>query len=93
MSEMLYGRDIKHIMLLHIGGFETIMLPKLLDLLKEKNFKLITLQEAESDPAYATDAPLGANWGGTFLQQMMRVKHLEFPPTEDRLSKLDAICR
>jgi len=93
MSEMLYGRDIKHIMLLHIGGFETIMLPKLLDLLKEKNFKLITLQEAESDPAYATDAPLDANWGGTFLQQMMRVKHLEFPPTEDRLSKLDAICR
>jgi peptidoglycan/xylan/chitin deacetylase (PgdA/CDA1 family) len=92
MSEMVYGRDIKHIMLLHIGGFETVMLPKLLDLLKEKNFKLITLQEAESDPAYATDADLPSNWGGTFLQQMMRVKHLEFPPSEDRLSKLDAIC-
>ena len=92
MSQMVYGRDIKHIMLLHIGGFETIMLPKLLELLKDKNFKLITLQEAESDPAYATDAPLDGNWGGTFLQQMMRVKHLEFPPVEDRLSKLDAVC-
>ena len=93
MSEMVYGRDIKHIMLLHIGGFETVMLPKLLDLLKQKNFKLITLQEAESDPAYAKDADLDSNWGGTFLRQMMRVKHLEFPPSEDRLSKLDAVCR
>jgi len=69
-------------MLLHIGGFETVMLPKLLDLLKEKNFKLITLQEAESDPAYATDADLPSNWGGTFLQQMMRAKHLELPPSK-----------
>jgi hypothetical protein len=69
------------------------MLPKLLELLREKNFKLITLQEAASDPAYATDAPLDGNWGGTFLQQMMRVKHLESPPSEDRLSKLDAVCR
>jgi hypothetical protein len=93
MSQMVYGRDIKHIMLLHIGGFETVMLPKLLDLLKQKNFKLITLQEAESDPAYATSANLDGNWGGTFLQQMMRVKHLEMPPSEDRLSKLDAVCR
>jgi len=93
MSEMVYGHDIKHVMLLHIGGFETVMLPKLLDLLKEKNFKLITLQEAESDPAYATDADLPGNWGGAFLQQMMRVKHLEFPPSEDRLAKLDAVCR
>jgi peptidoglycan/xylan/chitin deacetylase (PgdA/CDA1 family) len=93
MSQMVYGRDIKHVMLLHIGGFETVMLPKLLELLKDKNFKLITLQEAESDPAYAADAPLDGNWGGTFLQQMMRVKHLELPPVEDRLSKLDAICR
>jgi peptidoglycan/xylan/chitin deacetylase (PgdA/CDA1 family) len=93
MAQMVYGHDIKHVMLLHIGGFETVMLPKLLDLLEEKNFKLITLQEAESDPAYATDAPLDGNWGGTFLQQMMRVKHLEMPPVEDRLSKLDAVCR
>ena len=93
LSEMVYGRDIKHIMLLHIGGFETVMLPKLLDLLKEKNFKLITLQEAEGDPAYAKDADLDANWGGTFLDQMMRVKHLEFPRPEDRLLKLEAVCR
>jgi len=93
MAELVYGRDIKHVMLLHIGGFETVMLPKLLDLLKQKGFQLITLQEAERDPAYATDADLPSNWGGTFLQQMMRVKHLELPPSENRLAKLDSACR
>jgi peptidoglycan/xylan/chitin deacetylase (PgdA/CDA1 family) len=93
LAKMVYGRDIKHVMLLHIGGFETVMLPKLLELLKQKRFRLVTLQEAESDPAYATDAPPDGNWGGTFLQQMMRAKHLQLPPSRNRLSELDSICR
>jgi len=93
MAEQVYGHDIKQVMLLHIGAFETVMFPRLLDLLKERGFQLIPLQEAESDPAYATDADLPGNWGGTFLQQMMRAKHLQLAPSEDRLARLDAVCR
>jgi len=93
LSKLIYGRDIKHVMLLHIGGFETVMLPQLLDLLKQRGFKLITLQEAESDPAYSSDADLPGDWGGTFLDQMLRAKHLTNPTqSENRLAKLDAIC-
>ena len=69
------------------------MLPQLLDLLKQRGFKLITLQEAESDPAYSSDADLPGDWGGTFLDQMLRAKHLTNPTqSENRLAKLDAIC-
>ena len=94
MSNLVYGRDIKHVMLLHIGAFETVMLPHLLDLLKQRGFKLITLQEAESDPAYASDPDLPSNWGGTFLQQMMLAKHIPLPvDSENRLAKIDALCR
>jgi hypothetical protein len=94
LSKLVYGRDIKHVMLLHIGGFETVMLPQLLDLLKQRGFKLITLQEAENDPAYATDADLPGDWGGTFLDQMLRAKHLTNPKQlENHLAKLDALCR
>jgi len=93
MARLIYGRDIKHVMLLHIGGFETVMLPQLLDLLKQRGFKLITLPEAESDPAYAVDPDLPSNWGGTFLQQMMRAKHLEATTGPNRLAELDAVCR
>jgi len=94
LSRLIYGRDIKHVMLLHIGGFETVMLRQLLDLLKQRGVMLITLHEAESDPAYAVNADLPADWGGTFLDQMLRARHIPDPRhSEDRLSKLDAICR
>ncbi|HEV7219846.1 MAG: polysaccharide deacetylase family protein [Terriglobales bacterium] len=94
MAKLVYGRDIKHVMLLHIGGFETVMLPRLLDLLKHRGFKLISLPDAESDPAYAIDPDLPSNWGGTFLQQMMRAKHIPpVPNAEDRLAEVDKFCR
>ena len=32
----IYGRDIAHVMLLHVGAFQMVMLPRLMDLLKEK---------------------------------------------------------
>jgi peptidoglycan/xylan/chitin deacetylase (PgdA/CDA1 family) len=93
LANTLYGRDVKHVMLLHIGVFETVMLPRLLELLKEKGFKLIPLQEAESDPAYATDAELASAWGGTFLEQMMRARKLPLPESGDRRSEADSVCR
>jgi peptidoglycan/xylan/chitin deacetylase (PgdA/CDA1 family) len=94
MSMMLYGREIKHVMLLHLGGFETVMLPQLLDLLKQKGFKLVTLEEAESDPAYENNPDLPLKHGGSSLEQMMEAKHLKVPPvTLKPMKELAAICR
>ena len=47
------GRDIAHVMLLHVGGFTSNMLPRLLDLVERRGFRLVTLDEAEADPVYA----------------------------------------
>jgi peptidoglycan/xylan/chitin deacetylase (PgdA/CDA1 family) len=94
LSNAVFERDIKHVMLLHIGSFETVMLPHLLDLLKKLDFQLITLSDAESDPAYAMHPDLPANWDGTFLEQSMRARHLPLPQdSSGRLAKLDAMCR
>jgi len=95
MAKLIYGHDIKHIMLLHIGAFETVMLPKLLELLKQRAFRLITLLEAASDPAYAVDPDLPGNWGGTFLQQTMAARHITPPqrPADDTFAKLNVLCR
>jgi peptidoglycan/xylan/chitin deacetylase (PgdA/CDA1 family) len=91
----LFGHDIPHVMLLHIGGFETVMLPQLLDLLQQRGFTLITLPEASQDPAYATDPALQGNWNGTFFGQLQRAKQM--PPTPsafpDTFEKLGALCR
>jgi len=90
----VFGHDIKHVMLLHIGAFETVMLPHLIELLKQQHFTFITLPEAESDPAYKSDPDIPIKWGGTFLEQMRESKHLEYPPHNDKpLKELEAICR
>jgi len=93
-AKLLYGRDIKHVLLLHIGGFETIMLPQLLNSLKRQGFTFITLPEAEKDPAYKVDPNLAMKNGGTLLDQMLEAKHLDLPPhAEKPYDQLNAVCR
>jgi peptidoglycan-N-acetylglucosamine deacetylase len=79
-------------MLLHIGAFQTVMLPKLLEIIEGHGLDLVTLGEAESDPAYAVDP--GQASGGTFLDQMRAAKHVErSSPVGDALKRLGALCR
>jgi peptidoglycan/xylan/chitin deacetylase (PgdA/CDA1 family) len=93
-ANLIFGRDIKHVMLLHIGSFETVMLPHLLELLKQRGFVLVTLPEAESDPAYSLHPDLPSNWGGTFLDQLIAARHIQAPKNAgDGLAKLDELCR
>lgn len=94
MARSIYGRDIKHVMLLHIGAFQTVMLPRLMELLKGKGFTLISLEDAESDLAYQTEPPLSSRWDGTLLEQMIRAKGLQRPvQAEPPFAKLDTLCR
>jgi peptidoglycan/xylan/chitin deacetylase (PgdA/CDA1 family) len=92
-ARQLFGRDIKHVMLLHIGGFQTVMLSPLLDLLAQRGFALTTLEDAQSDSAYVTPPDLAANWHGTLLQQLVTARHLSLPPGDDVFEKLAALCR
>jgi peptidoglycan/xylan/chitin deacetylase (PgdA/CDA1 family) len=94
MANLIYGRDIKHVMLLHLGGFETVMLQQLIELLKQRGFMLVTLDQAESDPAYMSDPDLPLKYGGTLLEQMMVAKQLHTPPhSEKPFKELESICR
>jgi peptidoglycan/xylan/chitin deacetylase (PgdA/CDA1 family) len=94
-ARRLFGRDVGHIMLLHIGAYETVMLPKLLDLLAERGFALTTLEEAEADSAYAASAEALSRWDGTWLQQLLRARQDPLPPlpADDTFANLAALCR
>jgi peptidoglycan/xylan/chitin deacetylase (PgdA/CDA1 family) len=97
-SRTLFQRDIPHVMLLHIGGFETVMLAQLLHLLQARGFVLTTLPAAARDPAYAEDPKLPANWNGTFLQQLLRARQpppaAPAPPAGSGIfEKLATLCR
>ena len=93
MAKLAYGRDIRHVLLLHIGAFETVMLPHLLDFMKTQGFKFVTLGEAEKDPAYKIDPDVALTDGGTLLDQMMEAKHIKFPQNEKPYEQLNAVCR
>lgn len=94
MAVMLFGRDIRHVLLLHIGAFDSIMLPQLLEALQKQGFEFISLQEAEQDPALQTDPDAALSTGGTLLEQMVESRHLDYPPHADEpLDRIDSLCR
>ncbi len=73
VARALFGRDIDHVLLLHLGAFSPVILPELLVLLKDKGFTLVPLEQAARDPAYAAE-PTTERRTGTLLDQWMRAR-------------------
>ena len=93
MSRQIFGRNVKHVLLMHIGAFDAVMLPDLLAQMKKDGFKFISLEEAESDPAYLSDPDAALVDGGTLLDQFYDSKKLKYPPHADKPRKeLAALC-
>lgn len=84
MAKLVYGHEINHVLLLHLGAFTSTILPDALDLLEKKGFKVVTLEEAESDPAYATDPDAGSMYGGTLLEQWMDARKIKYPAAAEK---------
>jgi peptidoglycan-N-acetylglucosamine deacetylase len=94
LAKLVFGQDIKHVLLLHVGAFETVMLPRLMELLKQRGYKLITLPEAQSDEAYKSDPDVVLTEGGTLLEQMIVAKHLHMPQHAPvPITELEAMCQ
>jgi peptidoglycan/xylan/chitin deacetylase (PgdA/CDA1 family) len=94
MAKLVYGHDINHVLLLHLGAFSSAILPDALDLLQKKGFTLVTLEEAESDPAYEGDPDAGSKYGGTLLEEWMDVRKITYPPVAKKPYKeLAEICK
>jgi peptidoglycan/xylan/chitin deacetylase (PgdA/CDA1 family) len=92
-AQQIYGRDIRHVMLLHVGAFQAATLPALLNLFAERHVKLVTLEQAELDAAYTLD-PAVVEPVGTFLNQMLVAKKLPFPVRDDAaLHRIGTMCR
>ena len=92
-TTLTFGRDINHVMLLHVGALSAVMLPRLLTLLEERGFRFVTLQEAQADRAYAVDVRQPLPSGGTWLDHVMAAKGIKAPPAaDDMLARLEALC-
>jgi peptidoglycan/xylan/chitin deacetylase (PgdA/CDA1 family) len=93
-SQKLWNRNVRQVMLMHVGAFQAATLPSLLDQLRQDRIKLITLEQAQIDPAYANDPGAQGHSRGTFLDQMLLAKQLPLPTrNDDDLQQLGTICR
>ena len=93
-SRAVFGRDIHHVMLLHLGSFSSHILPDLFEILDEEGFEIVTLEEAQKDPAYEYDPDFADARGGTLVELGMLAKGIAWPanaPKKPR-DRLRSIC-
>ena len=79
MAKALFGHDIPYVLLMHIGAFDARMLPRLLKLYREKGFTFVTLEEAESDPFYASSVDPSLPDEPDSLEGAMTARHIPLP--------------
>jgi peptidoglycan/xylan/chitin deacetylase (PgdA/CDA1 family) len=94
MAKLVFGREINHVILLHLGAYSSTILPDLFALLKQKGFKVVTLEEAQKDAAYDTDPDFASKNGGTLLEQWMDARKIKYPDVQPKPRKeLEALCQ
>lgn len=93
-AKLIYGHEINYVLLMHLGAYSSTIMPDALDLLKKKGFKLVTLEEAQSDPVYQGDPDIGLHDAGTMLDQMMQLKQIKYPEhVEKPYKELQSVCQ
>jgi peptidoglycan/xylan/chitin deacetylase (PgdA/CDA1 family) len=95
LSRQVFGRDIHHVMLLHLGAFSSHILPDLFDVLKKQNFEIVTLEAAQADPVYQMDPDVAHPRGGTHTELFMQAKNIAWPANSPTLpeDRLTTICK
>jgi peptidoglycan/xylan/chitin deacetylase (PgdA/CDA1 family) len=93
VSHATFGRQIRHVLLLHVGGFVAEMLDGLLGAYRKVGVKIITLDEAMADPVYQLKADTPWHGESTFLFKVALAGGVSIPTVpEIPLEKLDALC-
>lgn len=93
LSQRVVGRDIPYVLLMHIGAFDARMLPRLLDLYRQRGVRLVTLEAAMADPFYKADLASAATPAPTTLEDAARAKRLPLPAKGWDPGALAAVCR
>lgn len=93
MSKALYGHDIPYVLLMHVGAFDARLLPRLLQLYRDKGFTFVTLEEAEKNPFYHSDLDLSLPQQTDSLEVAMQAQGLLLPPRPKMALDLNSLCR
>ena len=85
-SEKVFGRQIKHILRLHVGIATGSFIDSIIALLKDRGYEFVPLLDALSDPAYETEEEYVTPLGLSFIDRIAATRGLPFDPDHARLS-------
>jgi peptidoglycan/xylan/chitin deacetylase (PgdA/CDA1 family) len=54
LHRQIFGRETPHVMLLHVNRLNADVLDAVLELFEQRQFRFVTLREAQADPAFKT---------------------------------------
>jgi peptidoglycan-N-acetylglucosamine deacetylase len=67
LNEQIFGYEPPEVMVLHVNRLNAEMIEEILRLFEQKHYVFVTLEKAQSDPAFATPdtfvSPYGPMWG------------------------------
>lgn len=93
MAKALFGHDIPYVLLMHVGALDAKLLPRLLQMYREKGVTFISLEEAEKDPFYRADVDMSLPASSDALEQAMQARGLALPARPHGDLNVNAVCR
>jgi peptidoglycan-N-acetylglucosamine deacetylase len=93
MSKALYGRDIPYVLLMHVGALDARLLPRLLQLYRQRGVTFVSLEDAEKDSFYANDLNLSLPAMPDSLEQAMQARGLPLPARPHSDLDVNTVCR
>lgn len=92
-----FGHEIPNVLLLHATAFTTLMVPDLIQMLKQEGFRFASLEKVERNRAYSIDPKVGMVNGGPFAYEVLVMKHIQDPlppPTvPEPTARLESVCK
>jgi peptidoglycan/xylan/chitin deacetylase (PgdA/CDA1 family) len=74
LHKQLFGREIPQVMLLHVNWLNGDVIDKILAIFEEKRYRFVSLEAAQSDPAYRVPdtfaAKFGPMWGYRWAKEL-----------------------
>jgi peptidoglycan/xylan/chitin deacetylase (PgdA/CDA1 family) len=95
VTRLLAGREVKHVLLLHVGAADAEAMDALLTAYEAEGVRWIDLPTALRDPFYAQNRSLPYRAGAAFPYPVARARGLPLPkaPARPEEEKLKTTCR
>jgi peptidoglycan/xylan/chitin deacetylase (PgdA/CDA1 family) len=78
LHKQLFGREISHVMLLHANRLNADTIKEVLELFASRNYRFVSLAQAQSDAAYATPDTFATKSGMMWAYRWSHVLGIKF---------------